>query len=268
MSICLATGLYLLQKQCIRILSYIFCIFLAALLFDSTLSLHAGEKELPFHPGEKIKYSVRWEKVKAGKASFRVLDLTTINGEKAYNFILEIESNKYIDLFYKIRDKHEGFANFDFNRSLLYRKKQKGKDKRDVKVLFNWDKKTALYSKSGRKIDPIKIPANTFDPISAFYKMRTLKFNTGQDLSFSVTNGKKYFIQKATVIKKETITISSGTYNTYQLALAVNHFSGVFKKSEHPTVKLWVTADNRKIPVRIKVKVFIGSVIFNLDSIT
>ena len=206
--------------------------------------------------------------VKAGKASFRVLDLTTINGEKAYNFIFEMESNKYIDIFYKIRDKHEGFTNFDFTRSLLYIKTQTGKDKRNVKILFDWDRKTALYSKSGGKRDPIKIPANTFDPVSAFYKMRTLKFKTGEDLSFTVTNGKKHFIQKATVIKKETITISSRTYDTYKLALAVNHFSGVFKKSENPTVKLWVTADSRKIPVRVKIKVFIGSVIFDLDSTT
>jgi hypothetical protein len=256
-----------LQKQCIRILSNIVFMFLTAVLFDLTLSLHAGEKELPFHPGEEIKYSVRWERVKAGKASFRVRNLTTVNGEKAYCFILEIESNKYIDIIYKIRDRHEGFANLDFTRSLLYRKTQTGRDKRDVKVLFDWDKKTALYANFGGKRDPIKIPANTFDPLSAFYKMRTLKFKTGQDLSFHVTNGKKHFIQKATVIKKETITISSKTYDTYQLALAVNHFSGVFKKSENPTVKLWITADNRKIPVRIKIKVFIGSVIFDLDSI-
>jgi len=257
-----------LQKQCIRILFYVFFLFLTAVLFDSTLFLHAEETELPFHPGEEIKYSVRWEMVKAGKASFSVLGLTTIDGEKAYNFILEMESNKYIDIFHKIRDRHEGFTNLDFTRSLLYRKTQTGKDKRDVKVLFDWDRKTALYSKYGGKRDPIKIPANTFDPLSAFYKMRTFKFNTGQDLSFPVTNGKKHFIQKATVIKKETITISSKTYDTYQLALAVNHFSGVFKKSKNPTVKLWVTADNRKIPVRIKIKVFIGSIIFDLDSIT
>ncbi len=257
-----------MQKQCIRILFYVFFLFLTAVLFDSTLSLHAGEKELPFHPGEKIKYSVRWGMVKAGKASFRVLGLTTINGEKAYNFILEMESNKYIDIFYKIRDRHESFTNLDFTRSLLYRKIQTGKDKRDGKVIFNWDRKEALYSKLGKDRAPIKIPANTFDPLSAFYKMRTLKFKPGQDLSFPVTNGKKYFIQKATVIKKETITISSETYHTYKLALAVNHFSGVFKKSENPMVELWVTADKKKIPVRIKIKVSIGSIIFDLDSIT
>ncbi len=55
-------------------------------------------------------------------------------------------------------------------------------------------------------------------------------------------------------------------FDTYLLALQVNHFSGVFKKSENPTVTLWVNADQRRIPVRIKIKVFIGSVIFDLVS--
>ena len=242
---------------------------MTAVLFDLISPALAGEKKMPFPTGENIKYNVRWEMVKAGKASFRVLDFTDINGEKAYRFVLEIKSNRYIDIFYKIKDRHEGFTDFALTRSLLYQKIQNGKDKRDVKVVFDQDKNTpdkntAEYSNFGNKRDSIKIPANTFDPLSAFYKMRTFDFKAGQNLSFPVSNGKKHFLQKASIIKKETITISSGTYDTYQVDLAVNHFSGVFKKSENPTVKIWITADKRKIPVRIKIKVFIGSVIFDL----
>ncbi len=238
-------------------------------MFGSISPTHAGEKKageekMPFPTGENIKYNVRWEMVNAGKASFRVLDFADINGEKAYHFVLEIKSNRYIDIFYKIRDRHESFTDLALTRSLLYQKRQTGKDKRDVKVVFDQDKKTVEYSNFGNKRDPIKIPENTFDPLSAFYKMRTFDFKAGQNLSFSVSNGKKHFLQKASIIKKETITISSRTYDTYQVDLAVNHFSGVFKKSESPTVKIWVTADKRKIPVRIKIKVFIGSVIFDL----
>ncbi|MBU1698178.1 MAG: DUF3108 domain-containing protein, partial [Proteobacteria bacterium] len=105
------------------------------------------------------------------------------------------------------------------------------------------------------------------DPVSAFYKMRAIDFETDENLSFPVTDGKKYFMQKGKVLGKEKITLPSGTFDTYVLVPQVNHFSGVFKKSENPTIKLWITADDRKIPVRIKVKVFIGSVIFDLVSV-
>jgi len=236
------------------------------LFFSASLS-NAGEKSLPFSIEEEIKYTVRWEMVRAGEASFKVLPFTKINGEKAYHFKLEVKSNRYIDMLYKIRDRHEGFTDYEVTQSFLYKKTQSGKDRRQVKVRFDWEDKTATYSNFGNKRDPITIPLNTFDPISTFYKMRTLNFKTDQDLSFPVTDGKKCFTQKGKVVKREKITIPSGTFDTYQLDVQVNHFSGVFKKSENPTVKLWVTADGRKIPVRIKVKVFIGSVIFDLVSV-
>jgi len=221
---------------------------------------------LPFSIGEEIQYNVRWEMVRAGKAKFKVLPYTKINGQKAYHFILDVKSNRYIDMFYKIRDRLEGFTDSNFAQSLLYKKTQSGKDKKEVKVLFDWEKNTATYPNFGGKRDPIKVPLKTVDPLSAFYKMRTIDFETGQSITFPVTDGKKHFMQEGRVIKKEKITLSSGTFDTYVLVPQVNHFSGVFKKSENPTVKVWITADDKKIPVRIKVKVFIGSIICDLVS--
>jgi len=244
-----------------------FFVILTGILFFSTPFSSAGGKMLPFSVGEEIQYTVRWEMIRAGKAKVKILPFTTLKGEKVYHFLLEVKSSRYIDMFYKIRDRLEGFADLELSRSLLHKKTQSGKDKRQVIVKFNWKKKTATYSDFGDKREPIEIPLETVDPVSAFYRMRTLNFKTDQNLSFPVSDGKKCFIQKGEVIKKEKISLPSGTFDTYLIVLNVNHFSGVFKKSENPTVKLWVTADDRKIPVRIKVKVFIGSVIFDLVSV-
>ncbi|MBU0462794.1 MAG: DUF3108 domain-containing protein, partial [Proteobacteria bacterium] len=89
---------------------------------------------MPFSIGEEIQYSVSWEMIRAGKANFKVLPLTTLNGEKAYHFLLEAKSNNYIDMIYKIRDRLEGFTDIEFTQSLLYKKTQSGKDKREVMV--------------------------------------------------------------------------------------------------------------------------------------
>ncbi|MCP3872716.1 MAG: DUF3108 domain-containing protein [Desulfobacteraceae bacterium] len=242
-------------------------VILAGVLIFSTLLSHAGEKVLPFSIGEHIQYTVRWEMIKAGEANFQVHDTTTVNGEKAYHFTLEVKSYSYVDMFYKIRDRHESFTDDAFCQSLLYKKTQSGKDKKQAEVQFDWVANTATYSNFGEKRDPIEVPLKTFDPLSSFYKMRTLDFKTDSNLSFSVTDGKKKFIQKGDVIKKEKITVPSGTFDTYVISPQVNHFSGVFKKSEDPSVKVWITADDKKIPVKIKVKVFIGSIIFDLVSV-
>lgn len=221
---------------------------------------------MPFPIGEKIQYKVRWEMVSAGKAGFEILPFTTVENQESCHFLLTVESNRYIDMFFKIRDRHEGFTDKNLTRSLLYHKLQKGSDKRDSKILFNFEKNTAQYSNSGQMREPIKIPPQTFDPLSAFYKMRSMDFKAGQELAFPVTNGKKYFIQEARIEKKETITVSGREYETWPVSLAVNHFSGVFEKSDNPGVKIWATADEKKIPVRIKIKIFIGSVVFDLEN--
>jgi hypothetical protein len=241
-----------------------FVIFPASVLLTIALPGYAGDKALPFSIGEQIEYTVSWEMIKAGKIGIKVLPFTSVKGEKAYHFILDIKSNRYIDMLYKIRATYEGFTDAEFTRSLLYKKTQSGKNNRKVVVTFDAEAKQVTYSNFGKKKPPVKIPDNTFDPVSAFYKMRTLDFEKEKSLSFPVTDGKKSFIQKAEIIKTEQITINNKPLDTYLLIPSVDHFSGVFKKSKNPTIRVWVTADERKIPVRIKVKVFIGSVIFEI----
>ncbi len=226
----------------------------------------AGSSDLPFSQEEELIYNVRWEMISAGKARFRVNRICDINGVKARHFTLRLESNHYIDMLYKIRDRVEGFTDTNFTRSVFYRKIQSGRDKKQIEVHFDLKNQTAEYSNFGGKRPAIHIPPGTFDPLSAFYKMRTLEFKPGKTLSFPVTDGKKYFIQKAVIIKKEKIKLARALIDTYQLDLQVNHFSGAFKKSKNPGVKIWVSADKRKIPIKIKIKVFIGSIFLELAS--
>lgn len=256
-----------LQRRCIRKFFNFSCLIIltGALFFKAPVAV-AGEKVLPFSIGEKLSYSVSWEMIPAGKASFSVLDFPRTDGKNGWQFVLDVKSNRYIDFLYKIRDHVEGFADKSMEHSFFYKKNQSGKDKKQIEVVFDWEKNTATYSNYGGKHDPLPIPLSTLDPLSAFYKMRLLDFGAIKDLSFSITDGKKQFLQKGEVIRKETIYLSSGTYETYVLVPEVNNFSGVFEKSKDPSVNMWITTDQRRIPVRITVKVFIGSVIFELDS--
>ena len=237
--------------------------FLAGLLLWPSPGM-AADKPLPFSIGEELSYKVRWEMVRAGKATFRVLPHAIYNDQKAWHFEFQVKSNRYVDMFYKIRDRLNAYTDIGFTHSIFYKKTQSGKDKKKIEVVFDWNKKTATYSNFGGKRDPVGIPEHTFDPISAFYKMRTTDLVAGQTLSFPITDGKKQFIQTAQVIEKQVLHRNGEKVETWLIIPAVNHFSGVFKKSKNPTVRVWVSADEKKIPIRIKVKVFIGSVIFDL----
>lgn len=59
--------------------------------------------------------------------------------------------------------------------------------------------------------------------------------------------------------KKRPIDIAPGTFDTYLIEPNLKDVGGVFKKSRDAKIKLWITADHRKIPVRLKSKVIVGS---------
>ncbi len=57
------------------------------------------------------------------------------------------------------------------------------------------------------------------------------------------------------------------TYDTYLLEPEIEHIGGVFKKSKNANLKLWVTADNRRFPVRVESQLSVGSFVGELISI-
>ena len=60
------------------------------------------------------------------------------------------------------------------------------------------------------------------------------------------------------LIGKETIEVSAGKFNCLILEPVLREDAGLFKAQG--SLKVWVTDDERKMPVKMKVEVFIGSV--------
>lgn len=224
--------------------------------------------DMPFEPGEKLSYVLRWENVPAGTASLEVMPLTIINGEAAYHFVMTVQSNRFIDLFYKVRDRLDAYADLDMTRSLHFTKKQhEGNHQRDEIVRFDWAASEAHYSNFGEKKPPISLQEGSFDPLSAFYFTRTTPLTPGEEIQRPVTDGKKNVIGRLTIRERETITLQDGrSFDTYRVEPEMRHIGGVFKESDDARIELWLTADERRIPVRIRSKVVIGHFIGELVS--
>ena len=227
------------------------------------------EKELPFQPGEKLTFQLKWTIIPAGESTLEVLPMETIDGVKAYHFLLTAESNAFVDVFYKVRDRIDAFVSADVTHSILYKKKQReGKSHRDIVVTFDWHNKKAQYTNFKEKLPPIDILPGSFDPFSAFYFIRLVDFKGKSTIERPITDGKECIIGRLSVIKRETIHLKIGTYDTYLIEPELKHIGGVFEKSKDAKIQLWVTADKRKIPVKIKSKVVVGSFVGELVSAT
>jgi len=233
---------------------------LTALALLLCLSPARAETKLPFATGERLTYRLSWEAVPAGQAELEVMPPAEVDGAPALHFRMTAETNDFVDVFYKVRDQVDAFAAPDMSRSLLYLQKQReGSYERDITVNFLWDRGRAQYSNTlnGPK-EPIVILPGTFDPLSVFYAFRLMDVGPGASLTCPVTDGVKCVIGGADVVRRETITVPAGTFDTWLVQPELQHIGGVFKKSKKAKLNVWVSADERLIPVRISSQVVVG----------
>ncbi|UCH22618.1 MAG: DUF3108 domain-containing protein [Deltaproteobacteria bacterium] len=250
--------------------------------------LAAGSKPA-FYTGENLKFRLRWGIIPAGEAELEVLPVEIVDDTETYHFVMTVRTNAFIDTFYKYRSRVDAYADLGMKHSIKYRKKVEARKKiEDIVVHFDWEKSEARYYSAKRyagtfpkttgDITPISeirikeylIPLlpGSFDPLSIFYYSRVVELDENTLIERPVSDGKKCVVGTAKVKKREKITLPSGTYDTYLIEPDLKHLEGAFKKSNNAKIQLWVTADERRIPVKLKSKVIIGSFTGELISAT
>lgn len=218
-----------------------------------------GSSFAAFQPGERLNFDLHWNGIFAGTAVLTVEPWVEIGGRPAWHFLLSVRSSPFLDLFYKVRSTFEGFADLDLSRSLLYRKKQQeGSYRSDVRVEFDWETGTARYENRGKKRQETPLLPGTLDPLSVCYFLRLQDLAVGQELEAPVSDGKKCVPGRIRVVAREFVRSPAGRFDTFVLEPDLRHLEGVFKRSKAATLRVWITADEKRIPVRVKSEVKVG----------
>jgi hypothetical protein len=218
-------------------------------------------------PGEKLTYALRWGNIPAGELQLEIRPITSIQGTAAFHFVMTARSNSAVDIFVKIRDRIDAYVDTAMTHSIFYYKGQYGDRKRKESIKFDWVESKALYTDSGQQYEPIELEPGSLDPLSAFYFTRMMVSEDNPKVERPVTDGKRTFMGNASVVRRETITLKNGkTYDTYCLKPDMGLLGGVFKESKDPSLLLWVTADEKRIPVQIMGKVKVGRFVGELVS--
>ena len=215
----------------------------------------------PFQSGERLTFVLKWTIIPAGEAVLTVMPREAAAGQpNARHFQLTARSNAFVDAFYMVRDRIDAWAGSDGRQSLLYRQQQhEGRTRRDITVIFDWETMTARYTNKGQAREPLAITAGTLDPLSIFYWFRALDLSVGKDIQRPVTDGKKHIMGKARVIRRERVKVPAGTFDAFLVEPDLTHVGGVFEKSPDAKIALWVSADRRRLPLKLKSKVIVGS---------
>jgi hypothetical protein len=229
------------------------------------LALAAGAQAadaLPFQVGEKITYQLKWGLIPAGTVVLEVLPLTTMAGQPARHFRMTTRSSGFIDTFYKVRGVVEGYTDLALHHSLHYEKRQReGSSNRHVTVAFDGTGLTAQYHnrlKQGPRA-AIAVAEGTFDPFSVVYFCRLFDFAKLTVLERPISDGKKMAMGRVDNRGQQTIMINDTAFDTFLIEPDIKDVGGVFQKSTDATILIWLSADDRRLPVKLQSKVIVGS---------
>jgi hypothetical protein len=226
----------------------------------------AADRKPPFLPGEKLTFRAVWGVIPAGEVVLEILPIETVNGSEAYHFAMTTKTNEFVDVIYKIRERQDSYIDIGMTHSVLYKKRAEGEHPRDVVIHFDWDKREATRSNFGEKMAPVHIVPGTFDPLALFYVIRLQDIKKNPVFTIPITEGDRNISVKATVSQRERIEIDGRTYETFAVMPDMERLETqqVVKKSDASELKIWFTADDEKIPVRIRSKVKVGHFDFDL----
>ncbi len=217
-----------------------------------------------FKPGESLNYNISWSKMlRAGTALMEVKEEPLPDGRKVLRFVVTSQTVGLVDTLYELGDTVQSVFDPETMQSLSFSLRERhGKKARRRDLVFDHEhrKVTILLNNDPPKI--VAIPERIQDSLTALYYLRTREdFTAGKPIVFDAFDGDKSWAIKIETLGRETVKTPAGKFAT----IKVRAYRGLFMSEGE--VVVWLTDDDRKIPVRIKSKIPIGSIVFTLTSL-
>ena len=209
-----------------------------------------------FSGGEYLKFDVNYEFITVGEAVMKISDTVYHNGRKCLKVDFSVDSKSFFDLVYKVRDRYqtyidvEGFFPWRFEQHI-----REGGYTRDFTAEFDQINHIAKTSEG-----QYKIPPYVHDIMSAFYFARTVdysNFKPGQKIHLQNFYKDSTYELDVRFKGRQEIEVEAGKFKCIVVEPLAKE-GGLFKSEGR--VYVWLTDDERKIPVRVSSKVAIGSI--------
>ena len=183
---------------------------------------------------------------------------THLDGKPAYKFELSAISGDFLSKIFLVRDYLASWVDPKTFRSLRFEKHTvEGKRVRDDLIEFDYAKKIAY-----RDGKPIPIEEDTFDTLSSIYYIRLLDLDGNDPIPLTVVS-RRLFPLSVVTRGRETVTTPAGTFRT--IRVEPQGPEGLIGKGK--TLTLWLTDDERKMPVQLKSKLKVGTLTGRLKAV-
>ncbi|MBR4592339.1 MAG: DUF3108 domain-containing protein [Elusimicrobiaceae bacterium] len=212
--------------------------------------------------GEQLKYGIYYSFIKAGTAYIRNRGLIEKDGQQAYLFQTTAFSAPVIDAMFKVRDINfswldaKRLSSWGYNQSL-----REGNYQRDEWVIFDYEQNSyhgEVKKKSSPRTFSGSLSGTVLDMLTSLYYVRAQKLTPGQDVVLDIINREEQYPLVVKITGRETIKTPAGKFKCL-VAEPLFRGEGIFV-SKGKNLKIWLTDDEYKMPVKMKTEVFIGSV--------
>lgn len=220
----------------------------------------AAQSRLPFKTGEKLYYSAWFNFIKGGESFLECVGVEEINGKSVCHVRSVTESLRFFDRFYKVRDYMDSWMDSSGQFSLRFEKSlREGKYRKKYSVDFDYDRGVSI---SASKQD--SIPARVHDGLSMFYYVRTLDLAVGDVIKINYFDNdslRPFYIK---VDRREWIKVPLGKLECFVLEPYTEGGELLKNKSK---VTIYLSVDERRIPVMISNDARFGSLVLKLESV-
>lgn len=221
-----------------------------------------------FGPGEILEYRVHYGFINAGEGIVKVSNqIHKINDRPCFEVTAYGKSVGAFDWIVKIRDTWKSYV--DTSALIPHRFQtdlQEGKYKKQETVYFNYAGKTIRSEEKNDVSKEFDMPTNIQDIISGYCYMRIIDFNTlhiGDVVPIPAFFDDKVYDFKVKYRGKEEISTKYGKIRCIKI-------TPVMPKNEmfdgESSIRVWITDDKNRIPVKIEADMFVGAVEMELKN--
>lgn len=229
-------------KRAIATTAAVFCVLLA-------MSDRAGARPGPTGATEKFTFTIQYGIIKAGTATIEY------RPDRDGLWLIESRaaSNSFFDRFFKVRDRVSAWIDPKTMRSIRFEKElREGGYQKDEYVDFDWNKGVARYE------DGTEVPVSDEirDVLSVFYYVRSQRMPIGGRIPVTYHSSKKNWPVHVDVHQVETIKTPAGKFRCIKIE---PHLESVGVFNQKGRLSVWITADERRMPVKLESKVVFGA---------
>jgi uncharacterized protein DUF3108 len=217
-----------------------------------------------FQPGESLTYEATWSNaMRMGTAVMEVKAEQTSDGRAVLRLMSTSRTQGAVGSLYPLGDIVQSVFDPEIMQPLSFNLHEtQGKRQRRRNIEFDHEHKTAVVRKDEDPVKTYPIPDQIQDNLSSIYYLRTREdFTVGKTIKFETFDGEQSVLIEVQVLAREKVKTPAGEFDT----IKVKAYKG-FLMSEGE-ITIWLTDDVRKIPVLIKGKIKIGSIVFNLKEL-